>query len=220
MKVTSLARPGLVCAKEFRVSSSSKIVFFYDYVSPNAYLAWRRLQDLAKDSAFELESVPIFLGGLMRATGNKPPLEVFGDIKPKRDYFIEEMKRYARRYDMALVENPFFPFLSLRALRVRLAAGPLGLGERCDAAFFDAAWLRGENLADAGVVQACLEAADLPAADLLDASRDEAVKQQLSDNTQRAEQAGAFGAPSFVFADQLYFGKDSLPDLMVDLARA
>lgn len=198
---------------------SSKIVFFYDYVSPNAYLAWRRLQDLAKDSAFELESVPIFLGGLMRATGNKPPLEVFGDIKPKRAYFISEMHRYGQRYRIPFVENPAFPFLSLRALRVRLAAEPLGLAERCDAAFFDAAWARGENLADTGIVQACLEGAGLPAADLLEASRDEAIKQRLNHNTARAEQAGAFGAPTFVFADRLYFGKDSLPDLMVDLAR-
>lgn len=202
------------------MSPRSRIVFFYDYVSPNAYLAWRRLQDLAQAGGFELESVPIFLGGLMRATGNKPPLEVFGDIQPKRDYFIEEMARFARRYGIDYAVNPHFPFLTLRALRVRLAAEPLGLAERCDAAFFEAAWVTGQNLADAAVVEACLEAADLPASELLEASRDEAVKQQLGDNTARAAQAGAFGAPSFVFGGQLYFGKDALPDLMWDVTRA
>jgi 2-hydroxychromene-2-carboxylate isomerase len=39
------------------------------------------------------------------------------------------------------------------------------------------------------------------------------VKQRLLDNTQAAFDKGAFGSPSFLVGDDLYFGKDRLRDV-------
>jgi 2-hydroxychromene-2-carboxylate isomerase len=39
------------------------------------------------------------------------------------------------------------------------------------------------------------------------------VKQRLLDNTQSAFDHGAFGSPSFLVGNDLYFGKDRLRDV-------
>lgn len=202
------------------MATPTSIQFFYDYVSPNAHLARERLKVLGQQHGFEVESVPMVLGGLFRAIGNTPPLEVIGDLKAKRDYFLDEIKRYAARYDIPICDNPYFPFSTIRALRLRLAAEPLGVADACDDALFHAAWVEGANLAEPTVLERCLTDAGLPFADLMEASRTEPVKEALRANTQKAEQLGVFGVPSFIAGGQLYFGKDNIHELMVDLGFA
>ncbi len=202
------------------MTTGARVQFFYDYVSPNAHLARERLKVLSQKHGFEVDSVPIVLGGLFRAIGNTPPLEAIGDLKAKRDYFLDEFKRYAARYDIPIGDNPHFPFSTIRALRMRLAAEPLGLAEACDEALFQAAWVGGSNLADPNVLETALTEAGLPFADLMEASREESVKDALHANTQEAERLGVFGVPSFIAGGQLYFGKDNIHELMVDLGFA
>jgi 2-hydroxychromene-2-carboxylate isomerase len=53
----------------------------------------------------------------------------------------------------------------------------------------------------------------LPAAELLVLSADASVKQELIDNTERSVARGTFGSPSFYVGDELFFGKDRLPEV-------
>jgi 2-hydroxychromene-2-carboxylate isomerase len=39
------------------------------------------------------------------------------------------------------------------------------------------------------------------------------IKEQLIQNTSNAVERGAFGIPTFFANDEIFFGKDSLPDL-------
>jgi 2-hydroxychromene-2-carboxylate isomerase len=43
---------------------SAPILFYFDYVSPNAYLAWRRLPELAARHEAAIEPVPVLFVGL------------------------------------------------------------------------------------------------------------------------------------------------------------
>lgn len=49
------------------------IEFFFDYTSPTAYLAHYAAPKAAERAGAELIYRPMFLGGVMQATGNRPP---------------------------------------------------------------------------------------------------------------------------------------------------
>lgn len=51
----------------------SKITLYYDCVSPYSWLAFEFLLAHEKEWNFELVLKPIFLGGVMKASGNNPP---------------------------------------------------------------------------------------------------------------------------------------------------
>ena len=48
---------------------------------------------------------------------------------------------------------------------------------------------------------------------------DPQVKDMLLKNTQSAHDRGAFGSPSFLVGDQLWFGKDRLRDVEEEILR-
>ena len=50
-----------------------QLEFFFDYVSPTAWLAFALAPKVAADAGAELVWKPMFLGGVMQATGNRPP---------------------------------------------------------------------------------------------------------------------------------------------------
>ena len=45
---------------------------------------------------------------------------------------------------------------------------------------------------------------------LLDAAEDDAVKAAYAANSEQALETGVFGAPSYIFANELYWGQDRL----------
>jgi 2-hydroxychromene-2-carboxylate isomerase len=50
--------------------------FYFDYVSPNAYLAWRQLRAIAERHGVAIEPVPVLFAGLLEAHGQLGPAEV------------------------------------------------------------------------------------------------------------------------------------------------
>ena len=51
------------------------IQFYFDYESPNAYLAWTQLPQLADRHGFVVEPVPILYAALLDANGQLGPGE-------------------------------------------------------------------------------------------------------------------------------------------------
>jgi 2-hydroxychromene-2-carboxylate isomerase len=69
------------------------------------------------------------------------------------------------------------------------------------------------------VARAAMVAGGLPADELLRLSQTDEVKARLLANTEYAFGKGAFGSPSFLVGDELYFGKDRLPEVEAEIAR-
>ena len=62
--------------------------FFYDFTSPTAYLAWARLPSIVQRTGAKLIYRPMFLGGVMQATGNRPP----GTVEAKKLFTIARIE--------------------------------------------------------------------------------------------------------------------------------
>jgi len=96
------------------------IKLFYDVVSPNSYLAFEQLLRLEKGewlNSVEVVLRPFFLGGVMQATDNKPPITV----PPKGAYMMHDLQRNSRALGLRLRTPSRFPASTLLAQRTLLA---------------------------------------------------------------------------------------------------
>jgi 2-hydroxychromene-2-carboxylate isomerase len=200
--------------------SVSHVQFLFDFGSPNAYLSHKVLPSIEQRCGVRFDYVPVLLGGLFKMTGNRSPAEAFGGIKNKPEYAALETRRFVRRHGLdAYRFNPHFPVNTLQIMRGAVASKRLGVFERYVDVVFSAMWEHGLKMDDPAVVGAALTSAGLDAAALMAMSQDAGVKAELVANTQSAFDHGAFGSPSFLVGDELYFGKDTLREVEEEIMR-
>lgn len=195
---------------------SRSFEFFYDYTSPTAYIGDYAARAVAQRTGAEMVYRPMFLGGVMQATGNQPP----GMVAAKGKYMGADVPRCAARYGLSFAFNPSFPLKTLPILRASL-----GLEGEELAKFRDACWTHiwgadgPKNLGDAEEIRALCEKVGLDADRVLAMGKDDGLKTKLLANTQEAIERGAFGAPTYFVGDEMFFGHDRL-DYVEDLMKA
>lgn len=182
------------------------IEFFWDAVSPYSYLAGTQIDALAARSNARVHWRPFLLGGVMQATGNKPPLTVPAKFR----HMLEDLNRWADFYAVPLRKPDNFPVLTVLVQRIACALPPDEVSRWAQTAA-SAYWGRGEDISDPAHVQALLTGAGFDAQALLAAAQTDAVKEQLKANTEEAVQRGAFGAPTFFVGEAMFWGNDRLP---------
>jgi 2-hydroxychromene-2-carboxylate isomerase len=188
--------------------------FYFDFGSPNAYLSHRVIPAIESRTGRTFEYVPILLGGVFKLTGNQSPATAFAGIKNKLAYEALETKRFIARHGINGFQfNPHFPINTLQLMRCAVAAQRIGLFQPYVGSVFADMWERGHKMDDPAVIAAALEAAGLPAEELLSLSRTDEVKATLLRNTEDAVTRGVFGSPSFTVGEELFFGKERLRDV-------
>ena len=193
-------------------------VFYFDFGSPNAYLAYRVLPSIEARTGARFKSVPVLLGGLFKLSGNRPPMQAYADVPLKLAYERLEMKRFIIRHGLTRFKmNPHFPVNTLALMRGAAAAEGLGCLPAYMEAMFRFMWEEPRKLDDLAILAQTLAEAGLPAERLLAAAQDQAVKDRLAANTQGAFEQGVFGIPSFLAGGELYFGKDRLLEVEAEL---
>ena len=192
----------------------TNVEFHFDFGSPNAYLAHRVLPAIAGRTGASITYVPVLLGGVFKATGNRSPMEAFAGIPAKLAYERREMQRFVARHGLsAFQRNPFFPVNTLQVMRGAVAAGMEGkLAEYAEAVFHHM-WEAPKKMDEAAVIEAALNESGLDGAHWMARMQDPAVKAALIANTEASVARGCFGSPTFFAGDEMYFGKDRLVDL-------
>ena len=190
------------------------VEFLFDFGSPNAYLAHKVIPAIESRTGARFAYIPVLLGGVFKATGNRSPMEAFASIPAKMAYEGLERNRFVARHGLTrFAANPYFPVNTLAIMRGAVAAATLDVFDPYVEAVFAAMWEDGRKMDDPAVIGEVLAAAGLPAERILALAQDQAVKDELVANTVRAVQQGVFGSPSFRVGDELYFGKDRLEDV-------
>jgi 2-hydroxychromene-2-carboxylate isomerase len=192
------------------------VEFFYDFTSPTAYLAWARLPEIAKRTGATIAYRPMFLGGVMQATGNRPP----GTLPQKGAWMAADLQRWSRRFNTPYKPNPHFPMMTLMVQRAAH-----GWIDRPDfdaylAAIFHAAWRDQKNIADKAVLTEVLTTAGFSPEEFFAAAENPSNKEKLKATTDEAVARGVFGAPTFFVGDEMHFGQDRLDFVEEALARA
>lgn len=190
--------------------------FYYDFGSPTAYLAWTQLPRICAAQGAKLVYKPFLLGGVFKATGNASPVT----IPAKAKFMFADLARWAKHWGVPLTINPYFPFNTLDFMRA--AAGvQLRMPERFEdynRAVYEGMWVQAKDFSKPAVVAETLAAAGFDPAAVLALAADEGAKAALRANTDEALARGAFGAPTFIVGNELYWGQDRL--FMVEQALA
>ena len=142
--------------------------FLFDVGGPNGYLVHRVLPAFCAEHGAIAEYVPVLLGGLFKATGNRPPLMRYADAPAKWAYEQLEFSRFIKAHGLTRFRmNPNFPPNSLQAMRAITGAAALGCQAEVIEAFMTGVWEQELNLGDRDALQAHLDASGLDGAALL-----------------------------------------------------
>lgn len=186
-------------------------VFYYDFGSPNAYLAHRVLPKIERRTSAKFHYTPVLLGGLFKLSGNRSPVEAFANVPLRLAYDQREIERFVSWHGLGdFRPNPYFPVNTLMLMRGAVAAEGLGVSERYIEAVFHFMWEDPRKLDDPAELTRAFGETDLPTKALLALAVDQDIKDRLAENTRLAHERGAFGVPTFLIGEELYFGKDRL----------
>ena len=179
---------------------------YWDFSSPFAYLGSTQAKALAARTGADLVWRPMLLGAVFKAIGQVDvPLLAWSDAK--RRYYMKDMLRWAEFWGAPLSWPSRFPMNTVKALRTYLSLPH----ERRDAfreATFRAYWAEDRDIADESVLASLIgKGAD----EVLARCASQEVKQDLFSATQRAVDAGVFGAPTWVVDERdLFWGQDRI----------
>lgn len=194
--------------------------FYFDFGSPNAYLAYRVLPTIEQRTGARFVHVPALLGGIFKATNNQSPVQAYAHIPSKLAYEHREMERFIARHGLHEFRmNPHFPVNTLLIMRGAVAAGLEGRLPAYEEAVMRHLWAEGRKMDDPAVVREALDGSGLDGSRLLARTQDTEVKQRLLANTERAVARGVFGLPAFFVGDEMFFGKDRLREVEEELVR-
>jgi 2-hydroxychromene-2-carboxylate isomerase len=182
------------------------VEFFYDFTSPTAYLAWARLPSILQRTGAKVVYRPMFLGGVMQTTGNRPP----GMVEAKGKWMQADLERWARRFNTPFKRNPHFPMMTLMVQRAAQEWVTRPDFENYLAGIFNAAWQNQKNIADKAALTEILTSAGFSPDEFFAAAENPANKEKLKTTTDEAVARGVFGAPTFFVGDEMHFGQDRL----------
>ncbi|MCW8843759.1 MAG: 2-hydroxychromene-2-carboxylate isomerase [Rhodobacteraceae bacterium] len=192
------------------------IDYYFSTISPYAYLASDRLETIAARHGATIAYKPVDVIALFARTGGTAP----ADRHPARmEYRAQDLVRQAKKSGMDFHLKPaHWPTnaapSSYAIIAAQEAGGDVGALAR---AIMRACWSEQKDIAEDGVIRACLEEAgfDPGLADtglLLGA-------ETYPRNLEEAVEAGAFGSPFYVTDDGArFFGQDRLEYLDLHLA--
>ena len=193
---------------------SKSVEFFFDVGSPTVYLAATQLSKIAGRHGSTVLLRPFSLGVGFKATGNLSP----ATVPAKSRYMGDDLERFARRYEIPFLFNPFFPVNTLALMRGAVAYQQQGRLDQYIEAIFSAMWVTGKNMNEPTIVAEVLDTIGIEAQEFLVAIAAQDVKDKLKSNTEEAVERGAFGAPPFFVGDEMFFGQDRLDFVAAALA--
>lgn len=180
------------------------LTFWFDPISPYAYLAFEHLPQALEGCSYVADYRPVLFAGLLGHWGQLGPAE----IEPKRAWTFRQVAWQAQRLGIDIDTPAQHPFNPLALLRLGLASAPAsGLpNRRVVELLMRHAWRGGADANDAERLRA-LQAAVAPQRD----PASESVKAELRAHTEVAIERGVFGVPTIELDGRLFWGLDALP---------
>ncbi len=186
----------------------AQLDFWYEFASTYSYLAAMRCQSVAEASGVRLRWRPFLLGPIFVAQGwNTSPFNLY---PAKGRYMLRDMGRICGQRGLTFRPPEPFPQNSLLASRLALAV-PQDRRPEFSRAVYLAEFGAGQNIADETLLGDIVARLGLPAAEIFEKAKSDAVRALLREETATAQRLSLFGAPSFVAGDgEIFWGDDRL----------
>ena len=182
---------------------TKEVEFYFDFISPYAYLAYKKIQSLPKD--IKIKYKPVLLGALHNLEGITAP----AFIKPKLKHMISDCDLIANKNKSNFIWNSKFPINSLSIMRGYLFINAENRKLYLNV-MFDAYWKDNLDISNEKILKNLLEKCKINSIKFFDGIKDLKIKDELKSITQDAHDKGIFGAPTFVVNNKIFWGQDRL----------
>lgn len=171
--------------------------WYFDVVSPFAYFACTRLDDLPEGT--RVRPRPLLFAGLLNHWEQKGPAE----IPPKRAWIFRWCTWVAQRDGIDFMPPAVHPFNPLPYLRLCVL-----LGDDLPAIrhVFEAVWSSGADPRDAAHFSKVANMVGVSP----DAVKSDSVKRELTAQTAQAAERGVFGVPTLMLGNTPFWGYDAI----------
>ncbi|MDA7807826.1 2-hydroxychromene-2-carboxylate isomerase [Candidatus Pelagibacter sp.] len=182
---------------------TKEIDFYFDFISPYAYLAYKKIQSLPKE--IKINYKPILLGGLHNLQSITAP----AFIKPKLKHMINDCVLIAKKNNFDFNWNSKFPINSLNIMRGYFDINSSNKDQYIKT-MFDAYWRDDLDISKEEILIPLLEQCKIDKNIFFKIIKDPTIKDKLKNATQIAHEKEVFGAPTFIVNNKIFWGQDRL----------
>ena len=179
------------------------INFYFDFISPYTYLAYKKIQLLPNN--IKINFKPILLGGLHNLEGITAP----AFIKPKLKHMINDCLLISKKHNFDFKWNSQFPINSLNIMRGYFSINSLSRDQYIKT-MFDAYWKDDLDTSKEEILIPLLDQCKIDKDVFFKTVKDPVIKEQLKEATKNAHEKGIFGAPTFTVNNKIFWGQDRL----------
>lgn len=188
----------------------AKVVDYYlSLTSPWSYLGAARFADILRRAGATAVCKPVDYGRIFAASGGLP----LGKRAPQRQaYRLVELRRWREALDIELTLEPkYFPCAESLAARTIIAARDSSEEVlELSAAILRAVWAEERDISEPDTLRAIVAAVGLDGDRLLDAAESDQVRGRYQADTDEAIARGVFGAPAYLYQEEIFWGQDRL----------
>ena len=196
------------------------IEYYYALPSPFAYLGSSKFQSIAKKYNVEIIEKPCDLvGGIFVKTGGIPVPQ----RSPQRQkYRLDEIKRWSEFLNIRINIKPkFFPPKNPHLpAKFTIAANLLGTKVLFGHELLKQLWSEEKDISDEKNIEIISNIFKIDFKELSVLAKSEKVSKIYLDNTEEAVEKNVFGAPTYIFNNELFWGQDRLEFLERALRKA
>lgn len=186
------------------------IDYYLSLQSPWTYLGHQRLGELAERHGARVVLHPLNLAIVFPATGGQPLPK---RAPARRFYRLVELRRWSEYLGLPLnLEPRHFPADEKPAAAMVLAQqeqDPVA-ALRLAGAVLRAVWVEERDIGERDTLLTLAARLGLDGAGLIEAAAEPRFAEQIGHDSEAAVARGVFGAPTYVFHDELFWGQDRL----------
>jgi 2-hydroxychromene-2-carboxylate isomerase len=196
---------------------AKSVDYYFSPMSPWTYLGHARFAAMARKHGATVAVKPVDYGRIFPVSGGLP----LPKRAPQRQaYRLVELARWRDHLGVPLnVQPKFFPFDTKLATFAIIAAADADSAMKLAEAIMRACWAEEKNMADETSLSAVIRASGLDADALLRKARTPEIAARFDAFTEEAIARQVFGAPTYVYRDELFWGQDRLDFLDRALAK-
>jgi len=196
-----------------------KLEFFYDCSSPWTYLAFSKIEDIARRHDANLIWKPFLVGGIFNTINPSVYETRQRPVKAKARYYGKDLQDWARFYGLKIIQPAVFPVNSVKAMRGAFVAEEHRALPQYSRRVFESYWGDGRDISRDDVLRDIVAAVGLDATEFFDKIARPEYKDKLRANTDELIERGGFGSPTIFVDGSMFFGNDRLTLVEYELSR-
>ncbi|MDB4985486.1 MAG: oxidoreductase [Myxococcaceae bacterium] len=191
---------------------------FYEFGSQYSYLSVMLAEQAAKARGLSIAYRPFLLGPIFAAQGySQPPFKQF---PIKGEYVWRDIERLCADAGLNFRRPTSFPRKGVLAARVALVGLDEGWGLAFSRRVYQLNFVEDREIEDEANIREVLAGLSLSADTVLARALAPDNRERLKLQTQRAQDLGIFGAPTFVVGRELFWGQDRMQQALEWASRA